>query len=458
MLRDTRNVDVKEFLQGLVVQKKMSNAYPMEEGRFGEVWDEEVEDWETMQRNFVSASHHMSESACSPHQQIITMNRQQLCPDFEFYLTAGQQNLRRNYFQNPTIALRKKETMKRNTGNLPFENIHCPVDMFEWKSSELVIDFSTGEADDLYPTNNNEDKERAAVLAGQLTAYWREHSEKQHRTHLYQVIIFGPNVRLLRFARDGITSSVVFNYIENPDLLVEFFWRYSIADDKHRGWDTSVLLASGAQANLFERKVRGWIDTVKGRKNLPNYEKTFDCCPTATYKMVARIKRKDHTLLVRRPFFCASSPFERHTRGYLAFDIEGNEVIFMKDAWRTSGDGARISESDICKILKTKKIPYTPDVLFADDVVDNCRRKQETTPQLCRKTGWKTWYTHYRLCQRLAIPLAAAMNSKEFVLALHHAGLSKCTSSLAIISSLLSGSQAWWQRMTALESFTATLA
>lgn len=151
-------------------------------------------------------------------------------------------------------------------------------------------------------------------------------------------------------------------------MLVEFFWRYSLIDDGECGWDTNVQLADGGQADLFEEKVRGWIDTVKGRKNLLNYEKTFECCPMATYKVVMPIGNDDHALLIRRPFFCDSFPFGRSTRGFVAYDIDGDEVVFMKDAWRTSGYGARKSEKEIYDLLKARGVPYIHKVLFAGDV------------------------------------------------------------------------------------------
>lgn len=123
---------------------------------------------------------------------------------------------------------------------------------------------------------------------------------------------------------------------------------------------------------------------------------------------------------------------------FLAYDIDGDEVVFMKDAWRTSGYGARKSEKEIYDLLKARGVPYIHKVLFAGDVtgIKAAHRKQLIGHTMPPTAAARSGTPHYRLMQRVAIPLAAALHSKDFVLALYDAAFSKCRGSLRNVSNL----------------------
>jgi hypothetical protein len=56
------------------------------------------------------------------------------------------------------------------------------------------------------------------------------------------------------------------------------------------------------------------------------------------------------------PKYIARSPFGRATRPMLAFDLEVESLVFLKDYWRVDMDGMG-KEGDIYTILESHRVP-----------------------------------------------------------------------------------------------------
>jgi hypothetical protein len=56
------------------------------------------------------------------------------------------------------------------------------------------------------------------------------------------------------------------------------------------------------------------------------------------------------------PRYKAYSPFGRATRPMLAFDVEKEEIVFLKDYWREDG----VKEGEIYALLESKRVPNIP--------------------------------------------------------------------------------------------------
>lgn len=310
-----------------------------------------------------------------------------------------------------------------------------PEGPFQWYDSEISIEVKKSSGEDPFDDDENQPVSKpgdgAGKIRGQLATYIKEQAERQHRTHIFQVFIFGSCARFLYWDRSGVVVSKKFDYVANPLILAEFFWRYSHLTDAQRGWDTSVVLATPDDVRDFDSHVPQLVeDTVGKRPNLPDYKITPGDESYPTHKMVVRFTEGDRevTLLTRRAFFQSSSPCGRATRGYLAYESKKKALYFLKDTWRTAYEG-HLSEAEVYDELDQHGVPHLPTILHAADVCSSDDTYQRTVvSQLAeQRHSWNRNTSvdirplaHHRIVQKLAVPLVSAMNSKEFVQAVCH--------------------------------------
>jgi hypothetical protein len=74
---------------------------------------------------------------------------------------------------------------------------------------------------------------------GQLTAYATSILGAQYRMHVFMVLIFSKNARLIRWDRAGAVVTEIIPFDDAPYLL-DFLIRYNNADAVVRGHDTTV--------------------------------------------------------------------------------------------------------------------------------------------------------------------------------------------------------------------------
>ena len=82
----------------------------------------------------------------------------------------------------------------------------------------------------------------------------------------------------------------------------------------------------------------------------------------------SQAKRKK-TYLVGRHVSGHYSPTGRCTKGYVAFDLEDNELVFLKDQWRSVG--AKHTELETYQELHKYGVKCIATVLAGGDVVDD---------------------------------------------------------------------------------------
>ncbi|KAI0752279.1 hypothetical protein BC629DRAFT_1256541, partial [Irpex lacteus] len=51
---------------------------------------------------------------------------------------------------------------------------------------------------------------------GRLASYAEQTFSHQHRTHLFQLLVLGNEIRFIRWDRAGASVSGKFNYVEDP--------------------------------------------------------------------------------------------------------------------------------------------------------------------------------------------------------------------------------------------------
>ena len=265
-------------------------------------------------------------------------------------------------------------------------------------------------------------------ILGQLAIYAKEIFDHQHRTHLFQLLVCGRHARLIVWDRSGAIVSESFDYIEHPQLMAEFFWRYNHMTEAARGNDSTAVLATSHEEELFTTKVEQFVEDMNNPEHpqhkLPHAEDTLSP-DYRVYKItiIDEFSQLPEDVLVQRPFFLGDSIFGRSTRGYIAYVLSSQKLRFLKDTWRIVREPLT-PERALYAILEQADIPHVPRDVLGGDVTsdDNHGRTRclawsktlELSTQCCNA---EEELCHHRLLQDLAYPLKSALNSKEVVTA-----------------------------------------
>ncbi|GJE92007.1 hypothetical protein PsYK624_081600 [Phanerochaete sordida] len=260
-----------------------------------------------------------------------------------------------------------------------------------------------------------------------LVAHAKAQFARQHRCCLYQLVLVRSGARFIRWDRSRAIVTERIDYIKDPQLLADFLWRFAHMSDEERGWDSTVSRPSKHETTLFEEAVDAFLhDMDGGSRRLPRAEQTLDdsaTYPTWKVYVVNEVSGASTSLLVRRPFAGHSSVLGRSTRAYIAYDLQAQRLVFLKDSWRPIHPNLR-AEFDTYSALRTHEVPHIPNVLFGGDIGDKDGQIQETWSQRFATAAWRLsdgrieQHVHHRIVQDIAYPLETA-NERELVQALH---------------------------------------
>lgn len=375
---------------------------------------------------------------------------------------------------------------------------------FNWCLDTLVVEFKGCTSDDPFYTGDDLRKQLAVPESerdydvsfekpfssarktrGQLTMYAREMFNHQQRTHLFQLLVTGRHARIIYFDHSGAIVTETIDYIKNPSVLGEFFWRINHMTDKARGMDPTAVRAEDEEKEAFRSSVSELVANMKNplhpQRRIPDAELTLDD-EYPVYKMLVHdgVSKPDGNaavdgqagsgkdkvgtevkmmeLLVQRPIFDAVSPLGRGTRDYIAIHraTKGGEEngdrensshsedvpLFLKDTWRVH-HALLQAESEVYRLLEKYGVTRIPRLICGGDVRETDGQVQRT---IC--TEWiqkleelfrdgiqfvhMRVHTHHRLVQRLAYPIESARNSQEMVKAFDDVLAGKRYSSVGI--------------------------
>ncbi|CAL1708966.1 unnamed protein product [Somion occarium] len=130
-------------------------------------------------------------------------------------------------------------------------------------------------ADPFYGTEGNtlnntiEKREgQSSETCGQMISYAAALLSRQHRTFAFSIVLCGQYARFLRWDHAGCTVSDKFDYVEEPDILLEFFWCYARLTREERGFDPTVVPASAAEATLLSDTLSRYIKESQPQRRL----------------------------------------------------------------------------------------------------------------------------------------------------------------------------------------------
>ncbi|KAI0292350.1 kinase-like domain-containing protein [Multifurca ochricompacta] len=255
-----------------------------------------------------------------------------------------------------------------------------------------------------------------------MIAYASAHHQSQFRVFSFSIFLFGEKGRLLRWDRSGVIYTESFDWLTQPETLLEFIWRFNFLSDIERGHDSTVTPVTDDEAEVALPKLKrypGLENTKKAdlRRFLVHDDRSTDgdlsvyITPSAVWD--------------------TGGLFGRSTFGYIAFDVASTNLVYLKDFWRTDLPGIE-KEGDIYHKLHDAQVPNIPRLGAAGDVpvspectatASFATQRTRTQDYLRIPGGEHEWcpgqphvdpYVHYRLVlETLGKPLSTFKSTRQ---------------------------------------------
>ncbi|EAU81216.2 other/FunK1 protein kinase [Coprinopsis cinerea okayama7 len=249
----------------------------------------------------------------------------------------------------------------------------------------------------------------------------------QHRTHHFTVFLFGALARIVRWDRAGFVFTEAFNYLDYPERLCDFLWRYIHLSPTGRGFDSSVqrVLSETPDWDLIQRR-------ADSPRNLEGHD--VDEHIRSLFQETIRAGHR-YKLHVQGRYFFVGRPHVRsgRTRGYIAIDAADpyGPFVFLKDTWHIlRGDLKK--EGDVLEELNSadeqpqRGRKYIPSLVCHHDVEGEWQKtdSQDFWYELSRNENAKCPFRprqHYRLVvKEVGLPISKFRNGREMLTIISH--------------------------------------
>ncbi|RPD54528.1 hypothetical protein L226DRAFT_471918, partial [Lentinus tigrinus ALCF2SS1-7] len=229
-----------------------------------------------------------------------------------------------------------------------------------------------------------------SLQKSQLVDYANEVFNRQHRVSFFMITVLNDYARLVCFERQGAEFTPEFNYIEEPDVIGKFLYRLSRLDRAGRGYDGTVKAASPGEQRLFrtlhEQFPQSRSAVAAGLRDAATIGwRVYKVAVDAPFSTDGTAVRRNsplarHELLIGKPASVKGSLVGRGTRGFVAYDLTSQQVVFLKDSWRPDSEDIRSEFDNYMLITESKKMAESektngklniPTVLGGGDVEYN---------------------------------------------------------------------------------------
>ncbi len=268
-----------------------------------------------------------------------------------------------------------------------------------WGRQRALIEFKIAgkENDPFNDILGDADAQKATEIRGQLASYSAYAFARQQRTANFTFIVMGHQVRVSRWERAGTIFTEVFDYVENPELMGEFLWRFAMLSDEDQGLDPTASLLTKSH-KLYKLMTKIALGPLKGQPEdicgdegttipLPDDASSGALVPLGSFKYVrekfaASIEADSPRyrvavpteregefkyFLIGTPVFEAPGMLGRGTRGYIAVDTDTKRFVWLKDTWRSYYVNVQ-PEGEILETLHAAHVSRIPTLLCAGDL------------------------------------------------------------------------------------------
>ncbi|KAL0959974.1 hypothetical protein HGRIS_011636 [Hohenbuehelia grisea] len=224
------------------------------------------------------------------------------------------------------------------------------------------------------------DAEGKVLVRGQLISYTSEIMNRQHRLHLFTILILNTKARFIRWDRSGAVVSELFDYSQNSQPLIDFFWRFGKASGEQRGFDPTVSEPTADEEELAKEYLKRWAPKDVMR-------------PVVVFTVHSSTgPDQDRRYVAWGALATAESSIGRATRGWPVCDVETKALGFLKDAWRSD---ALLKETDTLQKLNADACRNVPTLVCGGDL-----RGQQTQTQNYAQREWNINGTARRIIKR----------------------------------------------------------
>jgi len=251
---------------------------------------------------------------------------------------------------------------------------------------------------------------------GQLIEYATSHHCSQFRVFSFSVFVIEDTFRLLRWDRSGIIYTELSKLAD--EYLFEFLWRFNHLSPVDRGHDTTVCPADDNEALLalpklrtypkFENVQTGHLHSILvWDDRSPDDEPRRYITPSAKWATEALIGRA--------------------TFGYIAYDVERGELVYLKDFWRVDHPEIQ-KEGDVYRELHEAEVRNIAKMGRAGDVRSSANDGQVRASVGVQRTRTQDYlnypwcpgrpmvepYIHYRLVlETVGVPLNRFKSTRQ---------------------------------------------
>ncbi|KAF9809234.1 hypothetical protein IEO21_07463 [Rhodonia placenta] len=142
-----------------------------------------------------------------------------------------------------------------------------------WGWASLIVEFkAANSAGQPFSTSVSPDEwlsnaESSAEARGQIADYAATVLRYQPRCFCFMIVISGCSARLLRWDRCGAIVSEPFDFVEDPELLMTFLYKYGRMSQAQRGYDPTVQEATPAEI----KTMKDWKKKAVKTKRMSKY-------------------------------------------------------------------------------------------------------------------------------------------------------------------------------------------
>ncbi|PIL32482.1 hypothetical protein GSI_05185 [Ganoderma sinense ZZ0214-1] len=230
-------------------------------------------------------------------------------------------------------------------GQPRWSDLSVPIEVYTHRHAIDPFDYTDSQDLDANEKSRNRILERISTVADLLFA-------AQHRVFLFMILIIGRRFRFLRLDRAGIITTPSVDYYEDPHVLCDILWRVSQLDDMALGFDPTAT-----------RILPGDVDF--SRMDFLAISNPSDLDDTE--RVQVRDGRTTRHYLIGKPSFRSGEFLGRGTCGYVAYDCERHNFVWLKDAWRASYMLAK-TEGDVLGRINSAGVSNVPTLVCDGDV------------------------------------------------------------------------------------------
>ncbi|TFK55665.1 hypothetical protein OE88DRAFT_1652083 [Heliocybe sulcata] len=376
------------------------------------------------------------------------VEKYRLCPNYTFVATphaADPNDGQGKGCQMPDLGLYRSEDVgglhaKNGKPKPDWAKVCLTVEVKSIKQGYAADPFVDGEGEISEPGISNVRRSSRGQTTGYAMTQWKH----QQRVFLFSLQILGTRARFFRWDKSGSVVTRAFDYIDEPQIMVDFLWRLCHMSDVEQGWDPTAELidreSAEGQSILNDAKldcspphvISYWKESLEGDRPLWKLKVGGCTCGSHSQKLEdgepsTELPAPARYFYVGKPHFVAYGMTGRGTRGYIAMDIETKQLCYLKDCWRISLEGIE-REGDVLRTLHASGAKYVP-TLICDGDVCSCGHPESVDaayPQsMLTDTLWEgdpyeknplKSHIHYRMAvQEIGKPLSTFENSRELV-------------------------------------------